>query len=567
MSYIVLARRWRPQSFKEVVGQSHVTRILQNALSTGRIAHAYIFAGPRGVGKTSVARILAKALNCTERNGSEPCNSCPSCRSITAGKSPDVIEIDGASNRGIDSIRSLQETVAYRPITGKYKVYIIDEVHMLTPEAFNALLKTLEEPPSHVRFIFATTEPHRIPSTVVSRCQRFDFRRIPVRDITEHLSSICRTEGYDVASDVIEAIAGEADGSMRDAETLLEQVVSFQDENLRPEEILNLLGIVDRSTLIRAMDAVISANFEECIAVASDVYERGLDCAKFCQRLVDLCHHLACFIIAGRSGRVTSDEMTPILQKWTDRTSLQTVQIYYELLIRAMDQIRRSSQPHLVLEAALLRLAQVPHFVMLPEIIKNLETRRPGAEKPQPGAFREKHPALAESAESESKKVLDIRPESPSGNPEKDWHKFVSWAAKQDPLLETQLKGSYVDTSKETIWTIHVLSAYAEVLKRKENNILELLSRFFSSPPEKILLEAHDGNNRADNGKGSFNDKKEIERRALNHPAVKEVLEIFGGRIVAVRPLKKPAQRPGMMNHDDEEKGDSLITGGVDEDL
>ena len=227
MSYLVLARKWRPQTFEEVVGQEPITRTLQNALAQGRIAHAFLFSGPRGVGKTSVARILAKALNCVQGVGPHPCNQCQVCKEITIGSALDVLEIDGASNRGIDEVRDLREKIKYLPTQGQYKVYIIDEVHMLTKEAFNALLKTLEEPPAHAVFILATTEPHKVPVTILSRCQRYDFRRIPTSLIQEQLEKLVGQEGWQIDAEGLALLAQEAEGSLRDAPGVLDQVVTF----------------------------------------------------------------------------------------------------------------------------------------------------------------------------------------------------------------------------------------------------------------------------------------------------------------------------------------------------
>jgi len=237
MSYLVLARKWRPQLFEEVIGQRHITHTLQNAISQKRVAHAFLFTGARGVGKTSSARILAKALNCERGLRPNPCNECTTCQEITHGISMDVIEIDGASNRGIDEIRELRENVRYTPAKSRYKIYIIDEVHMLTKEAFNALLKTLEEPPPHIIFIFATTEPHKIPATILSRCQRYDFKRIPLREVVGSLKRIVEEERIQISQRGLLSIAQESEGSLRDAESLLDQVIAYAGKEIHDEDI------------------------------------------------------------------------------------------------------------------------------------------------------------------------------------------------------------------------------------------------------------------------------------------------------------------------------------------
>ena len=249
MSYEVLARKWRPQQFDDVVGQDHVTQTLKNAITSERIAHAYLFVGPRGIGKTSVARIFAKALNCEEGPTETPCDKCDSCREIATGTNLDVIEIDGASNNSVDQIRDLRETVKYAPNHGTFKVYIIDEVHMLSNAAFNALLKTLEEPPPHVKFIFATTEPEKILATIVSRCQRFDLRRIPVGLIIDRLKGIAEAEGITIDDDALLAVARGAEGGMRDAQSALDQLISFCGKSIKEENVLSVFGLVAREKL------------------------------------------------------------------------------------------------------------------------------------------------------------------------------------------------------------------------------------------------------------------------------------------------------------------------------
>ena len=257
MAYTVFALKWRPQNFDEIIGQNHIVTTLKSALEKNRLAHAYLFAGPRGVGKTSTARILAKALNCKDGPTLNPCQKCASCLEIGQGRSMDVIEIDGASNRGIDEIRVLRENVKFSPVAGKFKIYIIDEVHMLTQEAFNALLKTLEEPPAFVKFIFATTQPHKVLATILSRCQRFDFRRITVMEMITQLERIVTQEKIGVDKEVLLAIAKASDGSLRDAESLLDQLISFSKDKISLKDVISILGIVEQEALFEITDKII----------------------------------------------------------------------------------------------------------------------------------------------------------------------------------------------------------------------------------------------------------------------------------------------------------------------
>lgn len=375
MSYLVLARKWRPQAFEDVIGQPHVTKTLQNAVRSKRIAHAYLFTGARGVGKTSVARILAKTLNCEQEKPPLPCNQCSNCREITLGNSVDVLEIDGASNRGIDNIRELRETVRYRPAKSRYKIYIIDEVHMLTTEAFNALLKTLEEPPDHVLFIFATTEPHKIPSTILSRCQRFDFRRIPIQDIVKHLNMIMAQEETHISDAVLYAVAREADGSMRDSQSLLEQLLAFSGDGLSDEEILDILGVVDRRSVHRVGQAILAGDVRTCLEVVSDLYRRGIDSRRFCQQLCDHFRNLLFFALGEGDGSTQLDmpeEEKRLLKEEVNKTNSESLYLYFQMILKGEEEIRRSSLPRITLEMLLLRLAQLPRLESLASVMEKL---------------------------------------------------------------------------------------------------------------------------------------------------------------------------------------------------
>ncbi|MBS4027277.1 MAG: DNA polymerase III subunit gamma/tau, partial [Ignavibacteriales bacterium] len=281
MSYLVTARKWRPDVFEDVVGQEHVTKTLQNAIAQNRIAHAYIFSGPRGCGKTTTARLLSKAINCEKRKGYNPCNKCSQCLEITEGRSVDVFEIDGASNRGIDEIRDLRETVRYNPTRAKYKVYIIDEVHMLTTQAFNALLKTLEEPPPYLLFIFATTEIHKVPATILSRCQRFDFRRNSIEEITSRLKFIASEEGITVDNEALLFIAKKSDGSMRDSQSIFDQLIALCGTTMTGAQVRESLNVVDEEIFFSITECILSKDIPRGLSIVEEIMFKGYDFREF----------------------------------------------------------------------------------------------------------------------------------------------------------------------------------------------------------------------------------------------------------------------------------------------
>ncbi len=292
MAYTVIARRWRPRRFEDVVGQSHITTTIKNSIKSNRIAHAYLFTGPRGVGKTSLARIFAKALNCKDGPREEPCGVCENCKSIDNNSFVDIIEIDAASARKIEDIRELTETVKYMPMRGKYKVYILDEAHMLTTEARNAFLKTLEEPPGHNIFILATTEVHKIPYTIMSRCQRFDFRRISEKDIIEQLKRICDAEGIGYEEAAFEHIAIEADGSLRDAESLLEQIISYCGDYIHERDVINIIGIIEKDVIYRIVESIFKNDMKKGFEVLEAIIDEGYDISQIYNGIVSFFRNL-----------------------------------------------------------------------------------------------------------------------------------------------------------------------------------------------------------------------------------------------------------------------------------
>ncbi len=375
MAYQVLARKWRPQNFEEVVGQEPITRTLQNALAAGRVAHAFIFSGPRGVGKTSVARILAKALNCRSGPTPHPDNTCDNCVAITNGSSLDVLEIDGASNRGIDEVRDLREKIKYLPAQGKYRVYIIDEVHMLTKEAFNALLKTLEEPPAHAVFILATTEPHKVPVTILSRCQRYDFRRIPTALIQSYLEELAAREGWQIDPEGLALIARAAEGGLRDAQGFLDQVVTFAGEQVGAGEIARLLGVIDRGALMSALQAIVGRQGPELLTIIDELYNQGHDLRRFYQDLVLYARHL---LLAGLPSETR--HLVPVADReWEElsRLARQTPAVHLHNLLAVLllgeEELRRTPQPRLALEVLLLRLIHLEPVLPLREWLARLE--------------------------------------------------------------------------------------------------------------------------------------------------------------------------------------------------
>ncbi len=395
MTYQVTARKWRPQTFAEVVGQEHITATLTNALATGRIAHCYLFCGPRGVGKTTTARILAKALNCADRRGTDPCQECPSCVSITDGTSMDVLEIDGASNNSVDDVRELREVVRYVPTAGSHKIYIIDEVHMLSTAAFNALLKTLEEPPERVVFVFATTEVQDVPDTILSRCQRFNFRRIPAGRITDHLRMIADTEGISAEQEALYLLAQRADGALRDAESLMDQVASFEVETrVAPEAVRRVLGLVDRSVYFDLSDAVIHGDGDRVLDAVATAAEEGTDLEEFIKGYTE---HVGQWLSVRVHGAADKLEIADVekarFEELAPRLPEEDILRILKTLLELEAELRRSVQPRFRVEMTLVRLSRMGRSMEVGELLSKVRdmaadgsrsAAKPAAEPPRP---------------------------------------------------------------------------------------------------------------------------------------------------------------------------------------
>lgn len=374
-NYQVLARRYRPQTFNEVVGQDPIVTTLKNAIKHKRLAHAYLFCGSRGTGKTTLARIFAKALNCLQKTESgEPCNQCTSCREITSGNSLDVLEIDGASHRGIDDVREINETIGYAAASGGYKIYIIDEVHMLTKEAFNALLKTLEEPPEKAMFFFATTEPHKIPPTILSRCQRFNLSRIPIDKITRKLQEICSDLNVTIQEDALRLIAQRAEGGLRDAESLLDQIIAFHEGEITQESVASILGIMPQEALFALDQAGKEGNLAMAFDLVHQVFAQGKDIIQFVETLTEHFRHILMAKLGGNAVSFInlSEQLRARYETSASLYSKEQVLNILEDLIQAQNQIRFMPSCRIGLEAILLKILRSHQRIPVEFLVRRL---------------------------------------------------------------------------------------------------------------------------------------------------------------------------------------------------
>jgi DNA polymerase-3 subunit gamma/tau len=549
MSYLVIARKWRPQTFSDVIGQEHITRTLQNAISAGRLAHAYLFTGVRGVGKTTAARILAKALNCAKGPTPEPCNHCSQCQEISQGSSIDVLEIDGASNRGIDEIRQIIENVRYQPAHGRFKIYIIDEVHQVTKDAFNALLKTLEEPPPSVKFVLATTEPHRLPATILSRCQRYDFRRIELREISNRLSTIAKSEALEITPGALALLAREGDGSMRDAQSLLEQVLAMAApgstaETARVDEALlqDVLGLADRGMLYDISAAVLTGNSSRCVELVAQAAAQGRDINRLARDLVEHFRNLLVARLTDADVLRARDPAREINTRVLDLpdqeiadlhaqaapVALETLLDYFDFMTVGAEEISRSATPRFVIESVLIRLAELPQTLPVTELIARLERLEAKLTADPGGAIKEKGAAWSQAKAA----PLNTMPQEPSSgaSAEGTWREFITAVGREKKFLASHLGAAKPLETPPGRLKIGITERHhlAYLLDGDNLATLKELAKKFFQQEVNVQIVALEPDDKA----ASQPPKSEGgERSAM----VSEALRIFGGSVRNVR--------------------------------
>ncbi|MFH7320381.1 DNA polymerase III subunit gamma/tau [Desulfurivibrio sp. D14AmB] len=590
MSYLVLARKWRPQTFEQVVGQRPVVRTLQNALRLDRVAHAMLFSGVRGVGKTTLARLMAKAINCrAQEAGKRPCNQCDSCREISAGSAVDLHEIDGASNRGIQEIRELKENIRFLPVAGKHKIVIIDEVHMLTTEAFNALLKTLEEPPAHVYFMFATTELHKIPVTILSRCQRYELTRVPFAELLDFFRRVAEAEQVRMPDSALAMIAREADGSVRDGLSLLDQVFSFGGQEVGDDDVRQMLGLVDRQVFERLARALLAADLALVLEIFDQSYRAGMDLKRFAADLLNYFRNLVVCRATEHPERLLdlADSDLAGLKELAAGQSGETLLYCFNLLLKGIEEMQYASRPKLVLEMTFVRATQAGQIVPAAQILGRLEQllaglpggggggapAAPGEGTPkretsygpggapvggggsrlaEPAAELVKAPPVAAqpepmvTAEPVSKPAPAVEPRiaptpsAESGPKEggrdlrRDWDGFVRYVRERKvwmaPVLE-MAAGAREEGGE--LLVRYDDSADCKLLEEPENSrLLTEYAQDYFQQELTLRLRIRGGDSVVVDGDGL----PQEERRALaNDPLVQAVTEIFNGDVVGIR--------------------------------
>ena len=561
MSYLVLARKYRPQSFSDVVAQEHITQTLANAIAAGRVAHALLFTGPRGTGKTTVARILAKALNCQEGPAREPCNRCRSCEEITAGHSVDVFEIDGASNNSVDQVRELRENVKYMPAHSRYKIYIIDEVHMLSTPAFNALLKTLEEPPPHVLFMFATTEAHRIPITILSRCQRFDFRRIRLESVSHYLAKICGQEAVAISTESLDLIARESGGSIRDSLSLLDQVMASGSKAIAHDRVVDTLGVIDRQQIHELAEALLGGDAARFIGALDEMFDRGHDVKKLFSDLLEYFRNLMVLHTSREAHKLVDLPASEIdlMQQQAQRFPQTSLHQILEILFREEPAVRLSPQPKLALEMAFFRVLQAQPALSIDTLIQKLEDLRrevggpsspsenTAGNRPQPPPAALAPPASEGQGGRDAPRPVRAAPPPPVSGTDRGaaesldaaWQRVIDIVARQQPSLVANLKKcSLRGAEPGRLEIVPPANHYASGMLRRDKHLALLknvCAEVFGGAMDIVIA--------AGGGEGGMNPQEKRDRnhtlvqQALNHPLIADAIEIFNGKLVDVQIL------------------------------
>jgi len=564
MSYLVLARKWRPQRFEDLIGQDHVSQTLKNAIESDRVHHAFLFTGARGVGKTSAARIFAKALNCETGPTPEPCGQCPSCVEITAGQSVDVFEIDGASNTGVDDIRELRETIRYLPSHSRYKIFIIDEVHMLSINAFNALLKTLEEPPEHAKFIFATTEPHKIPVTILSRCQRFDFRKISVAQVAGRLRYIIDQEQVRISEQGLAMIARSGGGSMRDAQSTLDQVIAFCGNDIGDEELQALLGLVDRRLLLETIEAVIDRDGRRVLSVIHRVDEQGYAFRQFCRQVVATLRSLVVLKVTSQPGELLDAGEAELqeLCSLADRCSLDDLQRMLTLLMKTEAELAHSGAARLTMEMALIRLAQLPPGQEVAALVRKLESLEqrlagkvpvpapaaPASVSPPPTPAADQSPAASDPAplppEPDRVEAQSAAPQQVE-RADKDWPGFVDFVKSQRVRIGSFLEHARLLSAELPSLKVALPANFHALADREMKEDIQRLAVDYYKTTVTLEISCLAENQTAppsllEERKQQESDReRRLKSDALEHTMVKAAIDIFEGQVGDVRPIDK----------------------------
>ncbi|RME17780.1 MAG: DNA polymerase III subunit gamma/tau [Bdellovibrio sp.] len=560
MSYQVIARRWRPKSFSDLIGQEHICTTLRNALKAQRLPHALLFTGPRGTGKTSSARILAMSLRCQNAKDFNPCGQCEECMEIASGRSVDVIEIDGASNNGVESVRELRESVSYMPASGTYKIYIIDEVHMLTTSAFNALLKTLEEPPEHVLFILATTEVHKIPNTILSRCQRFDFRRIPTKKITKGLQEICQKEGVEAEEEALWAIARQGEGSMRDSQSLLDQVITYSEGKITLERVIESLGLTSRALLLEVLGALVDRDVQKIVSCVEKMALSGVDPKVFAQDLLEEIRHLLMVKLnphqADRLVDLSSGEIEDLKQK-SEKLSIEDIHFLFDMALKGVNDLVRAQDAQVVLEMLLLRMAVAPRIVDIQTVFQGGKVIRSGhptnsqAAQTQPvknQAVSEKKSSSKTSSEESLKKTTSSsqgRLFHDSSSVAQQWDALVQKIKSVNGLMGSKLEHSYLKDLSEEEMCIGVAPKMkflydqikADGFQKKLGNYIKTFwgrsyrIRVVLDEDKKQLTpkEIEEQKARAE--------KEKMYQEVENHPRVQMIKKVFNTKIQSIKEI------------------------------